>query len=407
MRSTSLKVALLGLVLLCAGCDDRKNVKEKPISPVPGHPDDTPAWSNARILPPETFAQESAYKGLFWSLLLPLGGVAGWAAFWERRHRRLARRERALAKGETLQGGETMIHGRVKTGGGDGITVEITQKKSVSQSKSGQARVHWGETRRKVIVRPFEVVLPDRSTVRVEADRRVWLRDKVEQPHEVDAEHRLRKVRLRSGEPVWVTGHLSGVAGPRSGSAYREATTQAVMKPPRFGRMVVSTEPPGAYFKEQAGFHRSWKRGVMITALILQTIFFSFFTLQALSGRTITAEVEGIRTWQVWVKSKNSPGRWVQHFAVDARAIPGAPPREFEVSADFYRCVEKGDCQTVPITRAWLAFNQLQHVGRGPQAHLFQFLFCGLIAWLAVLFYWLSNRWSRPWYAGGKVDDAG
>jgi hypothetical protein len=418
----SLKVALLGLVLLCAGCADRKRVEEKLISPVPGHPDDTPTWSDARILPPEIFSQESAYKGLFWTLLLPLGGVAGWAAFWEQRYRRLARRQRALAKGKTLQGGETMIHGRVKTEGDDEITVEINREKSVSQSKSGQELVHWRETRRKVFVHPFEVVLPDRSTVRVEANEWVWLHEKVEQEHEVDAEHQLWEVRMQSGELVWVTGHLSSVAGHRSSSAYREATPQAVMKPPRLGRMVISTEPPGAYFERWAGFHRSWKRVVMIMALILPTIFFPSFTLQALSGRTITAKIERIRTWQVWVQPRNGLGSWVQHFAVDARALPGAPPREFEVSADFHRCVEKGDCQTLPITRAWLAFNQLQHAGRGPQAHMRQFLFCGVIAWLAASFYLLSNnylsrhgyywqpplpRWLRPRQAGGKVDDAG
>jgi len=36
-----------------------------------------------------------------------------------------------------------------------------------------------------------------------------------------------------------------------------------------------------------------------------------------------------------------------------------------------------------------------------------QLIFAGLVGWIAALVYWLAARESRPWYAGGKVNDPG
>ena len=392
--------------LASAGCGERKHITEKDFLPIPGQPDESTLWSDRQIVHNDRLAEGSAHRGFFWAWLLPMGGSLAFAAFWERVHRERRKAEQELVADRTRKDGPAVIKGEVETDGGDAITVEILQERTTFKDKQGNEHHSWKERSRRVIARPFRVVLPGGESVRVEPDSRVLLRDKVEQPQQVDETHRKRNVRLRPREKVWVAGQLSGSGGGGGGAVYRQAEPTAVMKPGRFTRMIVSTEAPGAYFKERAEHHRAWQKGLWITMLIAQVVVFGGYTLQALSGRPERLPIERYRSWSVWVKPKNSPGRWVEHYAVDARRKDEKKAEEFEVSGAFHRCVEQRECQTLPVTSAWLTGGVLRQVGRGPSLHIMQAIFPGLVGWVVFIVYAIATRVSRPWYAGGKINDA-
>jgi hypothetical protein len=110
-------------------------------------------------------------------------------------------------------------------------------------------------------------------------------------------------------------------------------------------------------------------------------------------------------TWREWVKPKNSRGYWVRHYGVWARAADERDDDMFEVSAPFHACVAQGRCRTIPTQRALLTANLLRDVGRGPTLHNVQAGILSLTGWITLLAYLWAVLNSRPWYAGGKIDE--
>lgn len=397
------KVCLIALALTSAGCTKREHQREHVFRAIPGQPDETPLWRDGDLVHSNRIGSEHASKALFWTWWFPVGLPAIWAALWWKIQRRRAKAERALVKGQQLADGFAVVQGVVETDDqSDAITVVITQKRHSYKDKQGNLHHEWNEKSRKVIAHPFRVRLPDQRVVVVEPNQRVLLRDKVEHGRQVDEDHRERNVRLRPGERVWATGRLSGNASS-SGAAYREAPPTAVLKPERFARMIVSTEPPGAYFAERAKHHRAWARGLLLTMGIAQGTLFFDYSLQKLSGRPETMQIERIRTWDEWVKPKNQSGHWEKHYAADGQDSTGEV-REFEISSAYYSCIEQRDCQTIPATRAWLSGGTLVQLGRNASIHLAQLISAGLVGWVLLFVYVFATRSSRPWYAGGKIN---
>lgn len=397
------RALLLSLIVL-VGCQQRRDERVEVFVPVGGSVDATVDMRDGDIVHSNALGSESTARSLFWGLWLPTGLVLAFAALGTLTQRRRARRESDAAQRASLRNGPAVVQGRVETDGGDAITVTVTQRKRVVKGKNGHRMTYWDEKRREVTARPFRVRGDDGGVVEVVPDPRVHLRDKLEAPEYLDDTTRRRFVRLRPGERVWVSGVLSGVRDARSEGAYREAQRAPVMKR-GFARMIVSTEPPGAHHRERADLHRGWFKGVLITLAVVHGLVLGDVTAQIVSGHDASLAITRTATWRVWVKSKNSPGRWERHCAVWARGANERDDREYEVRCSFHHCAVQGACRTLPTRRALLTADLLRDVGRGPTAHLAQVVMFSLVGWITLIAYAWSLSSSRPWYVGGTVDE--
>lgn len=400
--SPMMRAWLLGLVLV-AGCARRVDTETHPVPPAAPEPSATPSFDDGEIAHGNAMGSRNSTLVLVWGLWVPTGLTLALAALWTLTHRRRARREADAARAAPLRDGPAVVQGQVETDGGDAITVTVTQRKRVVKGKHG-SYTYWDEKRREVAARPFRVRRDEGGVVQVIPSARVLLRDRIEAPEHIDDTTRRRFVRLRAGERVWVSGVLSGARDARSEGAYREAQQAPTMKR-GFSRLIVSTEAPGAYYQERAAKHRGWFRGTLITLAVVHGLLLGDVTTQILSGHTVHAWVTRTTTWREWVKPKNSPGRWVRHYSVWARADGDRGEDQFDVSFGFYSCVEQGRCRTIPTQRALLTANLLRDVGRGPTLHNVQAGILSMTGWITLLAYLWTVLNSRPWYAGGKIDE--
>jgi hypothetical protein len=78
---------------------------------------------------------------------------------------------------------------------------------------------------------------------------------------------------------------------------------------------------------------------------------------------------------------------------------------EYEVHPAFFRCAEAGRCRTLPVTRSWLTLGALSRAGRGATLHDGQVIPSTLLGWGLLIAFVFHARTSRPWYAGGKVNE--
>ncbi|MFO0626271.1 MAG: hypothetical protein U0325_11710 [Polyangiales bacterium] len=394
--------ALLLALLVLAGCERRQHERVRHFVPDNTLVDVTPSLDDRSIVHSNRLGSVTTGKSLLAAFWLPSGLVLIFAALWTSVHRRRAAREAQAAEKAPLRNGPAVIHGRVETDGGDAITVTVTQRRRVVKGKNG-TYTYWDEKRRDLDARPFRVISEAGRVVQVIPDARVHLRDALESPETVDAQTRRRRIRLRPGELVWVSGVLSGVREETNAGAYREAPQEPVVRR-GLGAMVVSTEPPGAYHAARAAEHRGWIKATLYILALLHGTLLIDVTAQILSGHGVEARIDRTATWDVWVKPKNSPGRWVRHCAVWA-AADGEASQEYEVACGFHACAERGQCRTLPTVRALLTADRARDPGRGPTMHSAQLGFGALVTWASLLVYWISVRSSRPWYAGGKVND--
>lgn len=393
---------LLGMVLVM-GCAQRRDLESHPVPPAALASSVTPSFDDGDIVPQNVVGSRNSTQVLFWGLWVPTGLTLALAALWTLAHRRRARREADAVRPVPLRDGPAVVQGSVETDGGDAIVVTVTQRKRVVKGKHG-TYTYWDEKRREVAARPFRVRRNEGGVVEVIPDARVLLRDRIEAPEHLDDTTRRRFVRLRAGEKVWVSGVLSGARDARDEGAYR-APQQAPTMKRGFSRMIVSTEAPGAYYQERAAKHRGWFRGTLITLAVVHGLLLYDTTLQILSGHTVHATITRGTTWREWVKPKNSRGYWVRHQGVWARAEGDPGEDRFEVSAGFYACVDQGRCRTIPTQRALLTGNLLRDVGRGPTLHAVQAGILSMTGWITLLAYLWAVSSTRPWYAGGKIDE--
>lgn len=396
--------ALILAFVLLAGCERRQHRMVRDVALPAGGADATSTFDDNSIVHNDALGSLETARAMALGTWLPLGTLLAFAALWTLAHRRRSRREQDALNNAPLRNGPAVIAGRVETDGGDAITVAITQRMRIVKMKNGTSQTFWDEKRREVQARPFQVVTDGGQRVTVRPDARVHLRDTVEAPKKSTDDTRMRYVRLRAGERVWVSGTLSGVTTQPSGGAYREAA-QAPTMTRGLAAMIVSTEAPGSYHADRAGTHRAWFKGALVTAALLHGTLLADVTLMTLSGHTVMLDPHQLASWDVWVKPKNQRGHWVHHCAVLGSARAGEADEEREVGCGFYRCVESGQCRTVPTQRALLTGNLLRDTGRGPTAHVVQMILAGAVGWIALIAYLIAVRITRPWYAGGKVND--
>lgn len=201
-HASAMRTGLLALVLV-AGCAERRNLQvETP--PDVTSVDEVPSIPDGQIVHHDALGSAESSRAFFLGLWLPASLVLEMATLGTLEHRRRAQRETDAAEGAPWRDGPTVVQGRVETDGGDAITVTVTQRKRVVKGKN-QTYVYWDEKRRDVVARPFRVRTEEGRVVEVIPDNGVHLRDELESPERVDDETRLRRVRLRPGEVIWVS----------------------------------------------------------------------------------------------------------------------------------------------------------------------------------------------------------
>jgi hypothetical protein len=209
--------------------------------------------------------------------------LAGYAAL-----RNMLSRERATIWREIAEGkraprkGLTVVHGTVDAdGAGPAVEVLIVQK-AEHWSYKGMPRTDWKECQREVHARPFYVVQKHGARVRVEPGERVMLIDELE-PRDDQPERRTLSARLETGEPVHLLGILDRVPEAPGGGVYRDAAIEPTVRPPRRGRMLISTEPLDARATREADYYRSMRNTALGSIPFSHALLVSLY-FHALSG---------------------------------------------------------------------------------------------------------------------------
>jgi hypothetical protein len=255
--------------------------------------------------------------------VLGLGGllvvaVVRWRAF---RLRAMAA-EMVASAGTSLRPGLTILNGVVEVGedptepdgelegGLDGaeepepgtqviehqaIAIAMTIRERRDQRRGGAGYTFWVEEERSVAVRPFYLVLPQGTRVRVEPDEHVLVVDALETKEAglVEGE-RERWALLENGDRVSVSGVLSGSEPQVRGAGYRasgEAEAMRLVPPPRGERMLVSSEPPPERYVRRATLHRAWAWRFVVALTVFHCVVFGAFHRSLLFGTATDAVI--------------------------------------------------------------------------------------------------------------------
>lgn len=337
-------------------------------------------------------------------LNIPYALMFGAAIAYMIAHRRRARAVAAFDPNARLTDGPSVILGVVEPDPNDPtppVRVVIAQHGTEQKNKNGWSHT-WSEVDRTVVARPFLVRRPDGSRVRVEPDERVAVRDDLSKVEVVARDMRRRVAEVTPGEEVHVTGDMFATHKPAS--AYRGSGAEPVMRPPRGGRMTISTELPGNTEASRSRFHRGWA----IAIAIVYSVMFLFVTLPyqvlLIEGETSMAKVVSTERWFVWVKPKNQKGYWSPRYNVSARV--GSEIITDECSQFLLECAERGECAEVPITRASTIWS-VAMLGRGAAIDTWQLVLLIISTGILIIAYPASVVSSRPWYMVAKVNDYG
>jgi hypothetical protein len=209
--------------------------------------------------------------------------LAAYAALREKLSRQRAILWREIAEGRRApREGLTVVHGTVDADGeGPAVEVLIVQK-AKHWSYKGSPRTDWVECQREVRARPFYVVQKHGARVRVEPGERVMLIDELE-PRDDQPERRTLSARLESGEPVHLLGILDQAPEAPGGGVYRDAAIEPTVRPPRRGRMLISTEPLDARATREADYYRTMRNTALGSIPFSHAMLVPFY-LRALFG---------------------------------------------------------------------------------------------------------------------------
>jgi hypothetical protein len=336
--------------------------------------------------------------------VLLLGGLFLYFLISRALQKRSARRSEELARDANarLSPGDHVVRGRVfDDGEGAAITVEIMQQGREWQNK-GRWSHAWREISRKVTVRPFYVVRPSGERVRVEPDERVFLVDKLDGVEPLpDSTARRRTATLKPGEEVYIIGQVASGFDPQQGG-YRDAGPALVLRPPRTGRMLISTEPPGVRHHKAARTHRNLAIAAALALAFTHGVLFVRHHMLAFGGHVVAAQIENHSSYKVWRKPKNSRGYWVHHYVIRAKDPESGLSLTDETSYSFYQDVEQG--QTVA---PFVVAGSFYQIGREPtqSAGKLAIFAIGAIIFALILAAVLAA--SLPWYLRRRIVETG
>lgn len=240
--------------------------------------------------------------------------------------------------------GPVLLQGKIVTDdGGPAVRIQIDQR-GREWSNKGNWSHEWRETRRSVIVRPFDLALADGSSVTVVPDDRVRVVDALE-TEKVDHRERRRVAALSHGESVFVSGVLAR-EGAQGGARtpYREGRSALVVRGARFEPMEIASGKLDVQFAHW----RDWYvRATLFTALAFLFVHAGLlggFYARAALGRVETATFERAH---VYTTSSKNGVRY--HYVLNGRLSSGAPVSD-EVSMSLYNRAKEGRVTSMPFT---------------------------------------------------------
>jgi hypothetical protein len=348
-----------------------------------------PSW---RSTPQSTSAVMVAFG------VILLGGLFAYFLAARALHKRRARAaansvrdpNRPLAPGDTVLSGKVSLDTE-----GDAVVVAIDQV-GKEWTHKGNWHHSWKESRRTVTVQPFYLVRPSGERVRVEPDQRVFLVDRLDGVKANGTTQRVRTATLRAGEPVHIVGTLVRGFDPQQGG-YRDAGPALVLRPPRSGRMLISTEPLDARFAKRARLHQGLAIAAFFALAFTHGIMFVRHHQLTVFGSTIDAEITDSRSWRVWHKPRRSSGYWVYHYEITAHD-PRLGKLIDEVSSHFYADVQRGNVTRAPFVVAGSTYQVGAASESGTRIGLFTVFALGFALVCGII---LGS--TLPWYERKRI----
>ncbi|MFO0612123.1 MAG: hypothetical protein U0414_06035 [Polyangiaceae bacterium] len=221
------------------------------------------------------------------TVALPLVGLAIAIARWAP-NRALARRPLDQAQQDVR-----VLRGRVAYAEGSScaMRVEIDQRGSEHDGSSGYW-TRWTEVDRRVRVAPFYVLHEDGSRTRVEPTPDAYLVDALDGKIVVRTDFRTRYAELTPDEEVWVAGEVSMGADPEARGDYRGAAKVPIVRAPKRGLLLVSSEPLEKRYQLRARYFLKW--AVLFAALVVASAGAMSPFVDRLAGTTTTGVVKQV-----------------------------------------------------------------------------------------------------------------
>ena len=324
---------------------------------------------------------------------------------------RRARAEQAESPVALLADGPAVVTGVVELEpGATGPAAEArVYQRGREQYYKGNWSHSWRETSREVRAQRFHIRRDDGLVVRVEPGGAVEIHAPLAPSERTAPDARTCTAPVPAGARVRMTGEIEGSAPVRVDAIYRDAPSTLMLRPPRGGKMVISTERPGEKGEEQARFHARWAIGIAVTAAIVACAVLPTYLVLAADGETVDVQPEGVRRRLEWTKPKNRPGYWVPHYEVRAVArVEGQPVPLFDdCSQSLYDCVKGGTCGRVPFVVATHGPESFHEVGPAPTLTIGRAVLTLITVTLLAVAYAFSASSARPWYRKGRVDESG
>jgi hypothetical protein len=205
-----------------------------------------------------------------------------------------------------------------------------------------------------------------------------------------------RRARLTVGETVYVAGTLTCGADPSAG--YRGGSERLVLRPPRRGRMLLSTAPPHPPFEGRARFARTWAIVFLGYTLTVSWWLHFPYWITSLEGATRPAAVVamGMRRTQ----SRNSGLKGQVPF-VTARALDGGWEVTSEVSDGASQRLGVGSRVPIVLHPRWREHGQ---VGQRPTEEVISFLVSLVTLGLLLLSFVIARiPLGTPWYEQRRI----
>ncbi|MDI1435018.1 hypothetical protein [Polyangium sorediatum] len=330
-----------------------------------------------------------------------LGFVAlsGVALLARVRKRAEARAAEATFDGEKpLVAGEAVLFGKVERAEGSDTTVRVEVDQEGEESESSGVWSHkWTEKKRRVFVAPFYLRLASGDRVRIEPRDDVFLVDEMDGLVRVDLKARIRYAELTPGERVYAAGVLSRAPDPEAQPAagYRTGGEGYVLRPPRSGRMLLSSQPLGERFHERARFHGRWAMWIALTALAFHIMFLGYH-IRRWAGTDTTATIRKLDHYVT-----ESDDTITHHYRVWLSTRDELVVND-EVEEEDFAWMHEGQILPVRLVEGQLASNTT--IGGHLTVHHLAWSVVPLLlgAWLI---YRVRERSTRPWYEREVVDE--
>ncbi|MDC3958216.1 hypothetical protein [Polyangium jinanense] len=341
---------------------------------------------------------------LFSSFLVDGVGTLGFLALFgaallaRARKRAEARAAEASFDGEKqLVVGEAMVFGKVERAEGSETTVRVEVDQHGEESESSGVWSHkWTEKSRRVMVAPFYLRLASGERVRVEPRDDVFLVDEMDGLVRVDLKSRMRYAELTPGERVYASGVLSRAPDPESqpGAGYRSGREGFVLRPPRSGRMLLSSQPLGERFHDRARFHERWAGWILLAAISFHVIFLGYH-VRRWAGTDTTATISKLDHYVT-----KGDDTVTHHYRVWLTPRDGVSVDD-EVEPEDFAWMHEG--QIVPVRLVEGPFASTTTIGGHLTVHDLAWSVVPLLigAWLIYRF---RERATRPWYEREVVD---